>query len=247
MYSASLEPGFEGGACVGVSAPTLEEEWIDAWHVTLAFAHHVNVWFVAPPGNIDTFCGSVASFAKEGPAFIIDAARAESSEHAPSGGAIRIPSGSRYAFDVHTLNTTTETATSEITVDLELVPPSTVEIYPGTLNALNFSVPASSDATLSFSCEISPDVQLAWMSSHTHGFTSAISAEADGAEVYRSTTWRDPVVRTFEPPLAPKRITWTSEIRNTLPTLLTFGPSRDKNEMSTIYLMTLGAREWCIR
>jgi hypothetical protein len=40
-------------------------------------------------------------------------------------------------------------------------------------------------------------------------------------------------------PLAP--------IQNTLPALLTFGPSRDKNEMSTIYLMTLGAREWCIR
>jgi hypothetical protein len=71
--------------------------------------------------------------------------------------------------------------------------------------------------------------------------------QADGVEVYRSTNWQDPLVEIFDPPIMPAKVSWTSTIRNTLPTALSFGPSRDKNEMSGVYLMTLGAREWCIR
>src|SRR5262245_49164185 len=64
-YSAGVDPGFEGGGCVGVSDPIPAEEWISGWHATLSFAHHVNVWFVAPPLGVDTFCESVGTFADQ--------------------------------------------------------------------------------------------------------------------------------------------------------------------------------------
>lgn len=246
-YSASVDPGFEGGGRGGVSDPIPAEEWISGWHATLSFAHHVNVWFVAPPLSVDTFCQSVGTFANQGRTFVLDAAKAQTDERVPAGGAIRVPAGSRYAFDVHTLNTSPEAATSEITVDLETAASSPLEVFPGILNAESFSVPPSSEAALTFSCEMSPRVQVVWMSTHSHRFTSSMAVQADGIEVYRSTNWQDPLVEIFGPPIMPAKVSWTSTIRNTLPTALSFGPSRDKNEMSGVYLMTLGAREWCIR
>jgi hypothetical protein len=246
-YTAPADAGFEGFACVGVSEPTEREEWIGSWHATLEFAHHVNLWYIAPPTSVDTFCESVATFAKDGPAFVLDSAQPDSVASVPAGGAIRIPAGSRYAFDLHVLNTTTDSVTSNITVDLNLVPPSPVEVFPGTLTAENFSIDPMSQKTLSWSCDIPSDVRIAWMSSHTHGFTQSIAVEADGQEVYRSTNWSDPLARVFDPPITPGTLRWESDIVNNLPTTLEYGPSRDKNEMSDILVMTLGAREWCVQ
>lgn len=242
-WKARIAPGFEGQGCAVAGPKTSRVQWLTAWHVTRSLVHHVNLWLAQPGVDLTKWCLNPL-----GGTYIFDASQPDFRAIAPAGGAIRIPAGVVPVLDIHEINTGTEPGDSSVHVDLSLEDEQPgPEVFPGSLNAANFAVQAGATTTLTWSCPVPAGVTVAWVSSHTHSFTTLFTLKADSTEVYRSTTWSEPPQKAFDPPLAPKTMSWSSTITNTTAGLLRFGTSRDHNEMSSAYLMTLGARVSCTK
>ncbi len=238
-----IGPGVETASCAAVAAPETREHWLVGWHSTLTFAHHVNLW-LAPAGvDIATWCKS-----HDTSALVFDASQPDLRVTAPDNGAIRVPAGVTFAVDVHELNTTDALATVRARIELELVDDQPgPELHAGTLMAQQFSVPAGTSETLSWACAVPAGASIAWMSSHTHRFTDLFTIKADGAEVFRTTTWAEPTQQTYSPAIRPSTLTWSSHIVNTTAATLSWGSSRDHNEMSNVWVYTFGAPFNCIQ
>jgi hypothetical protein len=247
-WSGPIAPGYEGNTCVILGATATTEKWLTAWHATLELLHHANLWFVPPdtavdPNSVAAWCNAPAGPQK---AFIFDASQPDLRAAVPTGGSIRIPANSIWRIDLHQLNTSSDPGTAVFHLELALQDARRgLEVFPGALGTQHISVPPASTKTLTWTCPIPADATILWMSSHSHSHTTLLTASANGAEVYRSTAWSEPAQEAFLPPLSTKSVSWSSTIVNDGTTTLTCGPSRDNNEMSGIYLMTLGERIWC--
>ena len=244
-WTTTVAPGVEKLIYTVAGPAFTEEKWITAWHSKIKFAHHVNFWIV--PAGRSLPVGIVSSENLTGYVFVFDASQSEYSSAAPAGGAIRVPAGAT-PFDVHELNTTSDVATLTVDVELNLSDRQPgPEIFSTYLNATNFSVPADTMQTLSWSCPFPDGASIVWLCSHTHAMTTLFTILADGAEVYRSETWAEPVQKVITPPLSPKTIGWTTTIVNKTPSPVKYGYHRDTDEMSAVYLMTTGKAVTCER
>lgn len=236
-----IGPGVETGECLTIGAAEEKERWLTGWRATLSTAHHANLWMVPAGTDITSFCKS-----QDLTYFIFDASQPELRVSAPDGGAIRIPKGYVPAIDVHEINSSDQLAYPHVRLELDLVDEQPgPELFAGLLQAQGFSIPADTTETLSWSCAIPSGVSIAYMISHVHRFTDLFTASADGAEVYSSANWIDPVQKTFSPPITPKTVSGESHVANTTASAVPYGASRDHNEMSQAFIFTFGARLYC--
>lgn len=151
-------------------------------------------------------------------------------------GALALAPG-RFTFDAHQLNTSDLPIEASALVEFLAPEPGAPEAFVVALSApTSLRVEPRSATTLRYQ-ETSPGLSLLLLTSHVHSHNRAIWARVGGVEVYRSTTWEEPLVALFDPPLdVPngENLEWGCEVENDLDVPLTFRNSVTEGEMCNL-------------
>lgn len=239
----AVPPGAERVWCLDVPSPVSGEVKISGWKVTRAFAHHVNLYVRKTAANY-----SVPAPCAIGPAneqLLFDETAPSINFQFPAGTAIRVASNARYLFEVHELNTTDASVTTDATVDVMTTTASTQDIEALLLFFPTIVVPAGMTKTLSGSCSAPSALRLLGLTSHSHAHDVQVTASVGGTPIYSSTTWAEPSITYYDRDVAAGTpFNWTCAIQNTLPTVIQNCVSRDTCEMCELLGWAVMANQW---
>lgn len=141
--------------------------------------------------------------------FLYAAQRAEQEILLPEGVAAVLPPRLQVMHEIHYINTTSEPAAVWSRVNAYKVPHSTVEqqIWGFTVRDAHLEVPAHAEHTEWTRCVMNRDVDVLFMSSHTHELGRRVQIRRfDGTTVsephlYENTDWHAPALLQFDTPL----------------------------------------------
>lgn len=128
----------------------------------------------------------------------------------PEGVAVAIDPGAVLLMSTHYLNATPEPIEVDARINLYAIPKEEVVAEAGVLYFNNpiIRVPAHGEATARMRCPVSKDISIVSLQSHMHSrgvrFAAHLAGEAAAAnaEIYSTTSWKEPPVAYFDPPLA---------------------------------------------
>jgi hypothetical protein len=153
----------------------------------------------------------------------------------PAGVGRSVKAGEGLRILVHLLNTSTQPIKARVTVNFNWVLPSAVQTLAVALflnNALLSVPPGMSTQSRSFT--VPNDIKVLVAVSHMHSRATNFISKAGSQVLYQGTDWNEPVVNTFNPPMAVSAgttITWACTYNNTTGMSLSFGESANTNEM----------------
>ncbi len=128
----------------------------------------------------------------------------------PAGVAFALDAKKPMLTQIHLLNTTGETVTEELKINLHAGDPATTFESVGIIGGadLNFEIPPRTDHVEVQTCQMFTDANVFALTSHSHARTDSfdIATIIDGVTtpVYSSKEWDSPDVVSFDPPIAIK-------------------------------------------
>jgi hypothetical protein len=169
----------------------------------------------------------------------------------PPGVAHLFKPGEILLLTAHYLDSGAAGYDTHVTFQLHTVDPSTIAHEAGSVFFYNWdiSIPPMSQVTVTRTCPIPKDVNLALLWSHMHSRGIAFKATTDDAvaaqqagDLYDSNTWNEPTPRAFgeSPPVVVhggSTITYSCTYRNTTDSTFVQGPSAATNEMCILHGM----------
>jgi hypothetical protein len=255
--SGHVDGGSEGFDCVYVTMPT------DRGSIAVPSAeshytpgsHHFLVYRtsydsvpdggdgVHPCTDSEQFMGITGSY--------YEAQTPDAHRDLPKGVAHIFKPGEVLLMQAHYLNPAASGFDTHVDFRLHTTDPATVEHEAGSFFFYNplISIPPMAEATVTRTCPITHDVNLALLWSHMHSRGVAFTAttdDADAAErigdLYSTTTWSEPQPRVFpdSPPVtlhAGSTITYSCKYLNMTPQTIVQGQSAATNEMCILHGM----------
>lgn len=155
----------------------------------------------------------------------------------PAGVGRFVSAASGLRVLAHYVNTGDKPISAKITVVFQVAPAGTVAQWAGALffNNLDVSVPPLQAGKATKTCTIPYDIKLMDVVSHMHQWGVDFEAKTDkGVSIYQGTSWEEPEVKAYDPPLelpSGTQITYTCNYQNSSSKTLTFGDSALVNEM----------------
>jgi hypothetical protein len=255
--SGHVGPGGEIQDCVYVTMPTdrgdiavnsAESHYTPGSHHFLVF--RTSMTDLPDGGSVVHDCGG-AELISGVKGTYYEAQAPEVHRTLPEGVAHVFKPGEILLLTAHYLNTTTEGLDVHVKFQLHAMDPKKVVHEAGSIFFYNpqITLPPLSDVTVTRTCPIPQDMNMALLWSHMHSRGVSFEATTDDPEVnarvgslYSGTDWSEPAARTF--PLAPpvtvhggSTITYTCRFHNGTATTIVQGPSAATNEMCILHGM----------
>jgi len=200
-----IEAGTEiDGVCMSWTLDNDEEVWVNAVATENDGMFHHSNWFFVPDTSFTQPDGHwncwEAGFSEVAAAVIGGVLYAQSTQVLGEeqrflpGAAVRIPPRSRIIAYAHLLNTTAETVSTEMRVDLATIPADEVDVrlLPFRLDYIDLQIPALSQARFGGSCDIAAtyetnvgepfELKLHWMLPHYHALGDYFSLRLAGGD-----------------------------------------------------------------
>jgi hypothetical protein len=126
----------------------------------------------------------------------------------PTGVVAAVPGGVRVLHELHVINASESETTAWAAVNAYTIPADQVtgRIWGFSQHDRNINIPPNSEHDEWTRCVMSADVQLLYMSSHTHALGKLFSVKQfdgtnTGDTIYTNTDWHAPKLLTFDPPM----------------------------------------------
>jgi hypothetical protein len=169
----------------------------------------------------------------------------------PEGVAHIFKPGEILLLTAHYLNTTEAGLDVHVKFQLHPMPPEKVVHEAGSIFFYNYfiTLPPRSDVTVTRTCPVSQDMNMALLWSHMHsrgvGFdatTNDVDVSTRVGSLYSTTDWSEPAARAFpaDPPVtvhAGSSITYSCHFHNGTANTIVQGPSAATNEMCILHGM----------
>jgi hypothetical protein len=169
----------------------------------------------------------------------------------PKGVAHIFKPGEILLLQAHYLNPSASGYDTHVDFRLHTTDPNAVEHEAGSIFFYNplISIPPMSEVTVTRTCPVTSDFNLALLWSHMHSRGVSFTATTDDAvagqqigDLYTTTTWSEPEPRVFPdaPPVtlhAGSTITYSCKYKNTTPQTIVQGISAATNEMCILHGM----------
>jgi hypothetical protein len=210
MPEATLGPGEEKQLCLHVTLEGDDLAVIGLDGVQSDFGHHMVVLTPdnpKPHGTLED-CSSGSSMA-EYKTFVLPAAEL------PEGHAIRVPGGSSFVVQAHTINTGSDTVLIRDVARLALIDVADVTTWATTFatGSVSFDIAPAQTTTVEFDCALEEDGELLFVGGHMHEFGSRFEIQIGPSvdqltPVYLADPWRPeyrdlpPVTLLFNNPVA---------------------------------------------
>lgn len=172
------------------------------------------------------------------------------SYHFPEGVALRVPSGSGFDLNLHSVNRTGETQIGEVYVNLHTVDRSEVTHAAQYDNFGNYDItlPPNQTTTLAYTGTFTETRHIIQMWSHSHEHTTEFKIEGVGGDydkelIYWTNDWEHPPFLQFDPPLtmqAGEGFRLTTTYQNNTNGTITFGPLSTDEMQFVFYLYYTG-------
>ncbi len=247
-----VPPGAEIYACQDFQNPYGADVAIVKSTSTMTLGSHHMFAFVMPNDQLSLY-GSLADCPGGGIEFheyLHTSQLPEDQMSYPPGVGRLLSASTGFRMMLHLLNTGADPLNAHVALGLESVDPETL---PGKaasmfLNNLGLTVPVGK-STQAATFTLPSSVMMLRVSSHMHQHGSRFTATTgDGAMLYTTNVWNEPVPRLFDPPLAMAqgtKITWSCDFDNDSGRILSFGESAATNEMcilSAAFFDTVGTQ-----
>lgn len=238
-FSDTVPVGAERLQCVDLPGPD-RAFWLGGWRVQRNNVHHVNAYVRA--GASDTEPHACDNDPGDGLLFSVSQSPFEYS--LPDGSALLLPPGATLHLNVHELNAGDFEATATAHVELlEADPPERI-VSAASVGVGRISVAPGATASVGGTCRMPDGAALVGLQSHAHAHTREVTATLDGAPLYASDDWADPVAVAFDPPRAGASISLSCRIVNDTTATLTKCNSRDTCEMCTLNGWIVATTPW---
>src|SRR5580658_8783028 len=238
MGTFTVGPGDEVYYCQNFANPWGKQVDIKTYALDMGIgSHHMFAFYASNATN-----GSLAMCPSGGltfGAFTFSAQSPTATVTYPDTVGATLPSGTGFQMMVHSLNTTSPTITSSVTLTLWIAKPNVVTNHAGSLflNQATMTVAASctSGCESTSSYQLTQDVYILTADSHMHKYaTNFVATTSNGLTLFTTTQWAEPPPKVYSPPLlipSGTTITWTCTDVNTTGQELTFGESAETNVM----------------
>jgi hypothetical protein len=253
--SGTVDGGGEAFACLYVQMPAQHETAISSAesHYTPG-SHHFLVYRTSykglPDGGGAVHPCTDAEQITNITGSYYEAQTPDTRRDLPSGVAHVFQPGEVLLMTAHYLNPSQATLTTHVDFRLHATDPKAVKDVAGSVFFYNpqIDIPPMSRVTVTRTCPIDKDIHLALLWSHMHARGVGFVASTDdpttpgGSELYESTTWSEPVARSFPyaPPVvvhAGSTITYSCTYDNPTPDTFVQGQSARTNEMCILHGM----------
>jgi hypothetical protein len=229
--------GFQVG--MTVTAPAGEEIWeclvIDglpteeqfayinyAEHKQTGFVHHMDLMALAfakvdfAPGRYpceELYEGNTQTLMDDGVILYASQVAGERVQ-LPPGVVAEVPAATKFLYEVHFVNTSDEDIEVQSYINAYTIPPEEVvsTIWGGPVRDLNINVPPMAEDHIEWTrCVMTEDVEVVFLSSHTHELgknfqVRSFDGERVGEELlYENLLWESPHLEHFDPPLQVKK------------------------------------------
>lgn len=229
-----------------IAAPGAESHYTPGSHHLLAYRTDLTS---VPSNQTAPFDCSSESWMVHMRGTYYEAQAPDSSRILPQGVAHKFQPGEVMVLQAHYLNATSASVAAHVLLTVHTVDESMVKAEAGSIFFYDpsISIPAHSQVTVSMTCPVPQDINLALLWSHMHkqgiGFTAATDdpAVASGP-LYTSSDWSEPSPRIFATdPLttihAGSHITYSCAFSNPNSYTVTAGESAATNEMCILHGM----------
>lgn len=164
----------------------------------------------------------------------------------PPGVALRLPAGSGFDLNSHSVNRSGESQEGEVYVNIHTVDPSEVQRAADYdfFGNYNISLPPNATTTLTYDGFFDEKRQIIQMWSHSHEHTLEfniyrIGGEDDGQQIYWANDWENPPFLGFDPPLTVnpgEGLRLVTTYNNWTNKTITFGPL-SSDEMQFVFFL----------
>ena len=213
-------------------------------------SHHLNIFKSNDLDLADHYEDSFSALQWESWDMVASSQRQNLTWTLPPGTAIHIRPHQQMDFQTHYVNAATQTTpgnTGKVIVNFYTTDKANVNAFVGAVFANNKKVllPAHTEAT--FRKEVTPfpaDAHILWMTGHFHGWGKSFvvnrwDGSKDGETVYSNTTWDEPPVQFFDPPLevkAGESLSYTTTHVNNTDKEVKFGPHVETDEHANLFI-----------
>lgn len=164
----------------------------------------------------------------------------------PPGVALRLPAGSGFDLNSHSVNRSGESQEGEVYVNIHTVDPSEVQRAADYdfFGNYNISLPPNATTTLTYDGFFDEKRQIIQMWSHSHEHTLEfniyrIGGEDDGQQIYWANDWENPPFLGFDPPMTVnpgEGLRLVTTYNNWTNKTITFGPL-SSDEMQFVFFL----------
>ena len=198
--------------------------------------HHL-AFYTGVTGNMD------ASEALVNPALFLAQTQREVVTMRPAGAALAVPIGS-FVIAAHAFNNTELPILVEAWVNLHLVASAATPLGPIQLaGGQAMAVPPHTKQTVRASWVATEAASVVQLAGHIHAHTTEERASVAGTPIYRTTTWEEPDVAWFDPPLPITRgqtLSWECDVNNTTDAILRYANQVQTAEMCNLVGFKVG-------
>lgn len=221
-FSAVAPAGEEIWKCLVMDQLPTDETWAyvnRAVHKQTPFVHHMDLMALAfanvdiEPGEYDCedlYQGEQSDKLMDDAVILYASQKGDDEVQLPEGIVAEVPTRSPFMYELHYVNTSDEDVVVESYVNAYTIEPEDVRanIWGGATRDLNINIPPQTQDHVEWTrCVMTDDVDLLFMSSHTHELARSFQVRAfDGETVagdmmYENRDWQSPNLKHFDPPL----------------------------------------------
>lgn len=240
LTGVTVEPYSEAWLCSVYEMPTSSTAFVNwARHLQNPDMHHMTLSAILERGSLpygisdcnDLYANSALM---EGAVIFYGSQGASDDEmHLPEGIAAPLPATIDVLHEVHFVNAYDEPVELYSYVNGYTIPEALVTdmIWGGSVRDEHIQIPAQATHTEWSRCVFNRDVEVLFLSSHTHGLGTNFEIKRFdgtnvGATVYTNTDWHSPSIVQYDPPMvvpAGQGFEWTCTWRNDSAEPITYG------------------------
>jgi hypothetical protein len=200
LDSFVMAPGTQGLKCQTFVNTTGQPMEVSRWEAQITRGGHHVLLFLVPDGEA-TPLQDCAGIDGAYPILFQSQDWGAQSLVYPEGVAALVPEGAALRVQVHYLNSTDAEVEVANAIELTLAEPGSVRAHVGALRFENLDIhlPPHRETSISRTCAVTEDIELVWLTSHTHDHGVGFRASVDTEIVYDSPGASDPLVAVFDP------------------------------------------------
>ena len=232
-----------------IAVPSVESHYTPGSHHLLVYRSDLTK---VPEGETGTWDCNDAAWFSHARGDYYEAQQPNEHRQLPEGIAHKFQPGEVMIMQSHYINFTDKDIDAHVEMTLHTMDVKDVKVEAGTIyfNNTNINIPPHSKASVTMSCPLPQDINLAllWAHMHKRGVNFVVSttdeeaAEKLGSPIYEETNWSEP--RAKEYPVGEEfelhegtRITFGCDFQNDSDNTYKFGNSAETNEMCILHGM----------
>jgi hypothetical protein len=231
--------------------PNTEDIYVTKIELTYNIgSHHLNIFKSDDLDVPDRVEDSFSAIAWESWDMIAASQRESLTWTLPPGTAIRLKARQQMNFQTHYVNALTQKTTTGVgkaIINFYTTDKAAVKNLIGAVFANNRKVELPPHSESTFRKVVVPftqDAKILWMTGHFHGWGKSFvvnrwDGTKAGEEVYRNTTWAEPPVKFYDPPLevkAGESLVYTTTHVNGTDNIVKFGPRVETDEHANLFI-----------